>query len=85
MGEMIEILVPVAAVRISEQPLAPRLASLAGKRVGLVENQKANAASLMGGIGAELARLAGPFEAVLAQKPSTAGLVRRGPRPAPQL
>lgn len=72
MGE-IEILVPVADARVVEHPLAARPRSLAGLRVGLVENQKANAASLIAEVGADLARRAGPFEAVHAQKPATAG------------
>ena len=54
MGSL-EILSPVAPTRSMERPLAPRLGQLEGARVGLLDNQKANAGLLLEGVGRELA------------------------------
>ncbi len=40
---LIEVLSPVAATRVATRPLAPRLTTLAGKRIGWLDNMKANA------------------------------------------
>ena len=51
-----EILSPVASTRVVERPLASRLATLDGKRLALLDNQKANAGRLLDGVGRELTR-----------------------------
>jgi hypothetical protein len=43
----IRILNPVPPSLIDEHPLAPRLGGLAGRRIGLLENRKANALGLV--------------------------------------
>ena len=43
----IEVFVPIGETRNSRFALAPRLDSLANKKVAWLDNQKANAASLM--------------------------------------
>lgn len=40
----LQILSPVGEVKVERQPLAPRLAGLAGRRVGALDNVKPNAA-----------------------------------------
>ena len=47
---------PVAPTRVVEQPLAARLTGLDGARIGLLDNQKANAGRLLDAVGAELGR-----------------------------
>ena len=69
----IDVLVPVAAARVHERPLADRVAGLAGRRVGVLENQKANAALLTRTIVEELAARSGPFEIVSEHKAAPAG------------
>lgn len=46
----IEVFVPVAAARVTQQPLAPRADSLDGARVAFFDNSKANAAALLAGL-----------------------------------
>jgi hypothetical protein len=58
----IEILVPVAATRVHERSLAPRVDNLAGRRVGLLSNRKANAGLLLDVLAEELTRLVGAVE-----------------------
>lgn len=48
------VLNPVASPRVHDRPLADRPASLAGLRIGLLDNQKANAGRLLDGVGAAL-------------------------------
>ena len=48
------ILSPVAETRTVERPLADRPATLAGRRVALLDNQKANAGLLLDEVGARL-------------------------------
>lgn len=48
------VLNPVASPRVHERPLADRPTSLAGLRIGLLDNQKANAGLLLDGVGAAL-------------------------------
>ena len=50
----LQILSPVAPTRVHELPLADRLPSLAGKRVALLDNQKANAGLLLAAVGQHL-------------------------------
>lgn len=51
----LQILSPVAAPRVNEHPLAHRPAQLDGARVALLDNQKANAGSLLATVGHALA------------------------------
>ena len=44
---MLEVLIPMATTRITERPLAPRLAQLNGARIGWLDNMKANAGELL--------------------------------------
>jgi hypothetical protein len=73
----IEVLVPVAAVRMHERPLAPRLDGpdgLAGRRIGVLDNQKANAARLVETVVDELTgRSGGSFDVVREAKAAPAG------------
>lgn len=48
------ILSPVSMPRITDRAIAERPSSLDGLRVALLDNQKANAGSLLDGVGAEL-------------------------------
>lgn len=50
----LQILSPEAPSRVVERPLAARLDSLAGRRVGLLDNQKANAGRLLAAVGRHL-------------------------------
>jgi hypothetical protein len=47
---LIELLDPTSAPRAKERPLATRLGSLAGKKIGLLSNGKANASLLLASI-----------------------------------
>ncbi len=68
----VEVLIPVAATRIKERPLAPRLTSLVGKRIAWLDNMKANAGELLRNV-AEVLRARGHgFEMVIAAKNATA-------------
>jgi hypothetical protein len=44
---LIELLDPTSAPRVKELPLARRLGSLAGKKIGFLSNGKANASLLL--------------------------------------
>ena len=59
---LIELLDPTSAPRARELPLARRLGSLAGKKIGLLSNGKANASLLLASVeqllGSRLAGLA---------------------------
>ena len=46
---------PVAPTRVTERPLADRLDDLDGRRIALLDNQKANAGSLLAAVGDHLA------------------------------
>jgi hypothetical protein len=67
----LEILVPVAVPRVREQPLAPRLDGLSGRRVAMLANRKANAGLLLDGVADQLGRLAGPLAVVREEKAAT--------------
>jgi hypothetical protein len=67
----IEVLVPVPPLHIEERPLAPRLEGLRGRRVGFLNNQKANAGLLLATVAGELQRAAGPFDALHEEKVAT--------------
>ena len=69
----IEVLVPVAAVRVHERPLALRPDGLAGRRIGVLDNQKANAGRLLGTVVDELTRRSGSLEVVNETKAAPAG------------
>lgn len=68
----LDILVPVAQTRVSAHPLAPRAGTLEGLRIGWLDNLKANAAGLLGGVESGLRRQGLAFEAVHAAKNATA-------------
>ena len=69
---------PTAEPRVVEARLAPRLASLAGKRVGILDNGKANAGVLMLAVAKVLQERYGAGEIVKRNKPVA------GP-PAPEI
>ncbi|MBI4595475.1 MAG: hypothetical protein HY730_03750 [Candidatus Tectomicrobia bacterium] len=76
MTEKIIVLNPVAKARVEETPLAPRLQSLEGKKIGFLDNIKANVALLLANIEQALTAKYNFSEVVhLAKKeyPSTAG------------
>jgi hypothetical protein len=68
----IEVLVPVSRIGVEQRPLAARLDGLAGRRIGVLDNQKANAGRLLDHVTAELHRLGGSFDAVRQVKMATA-------------
>ena len=49
-----QILSPVSAPRVTDRPIAARPTTLDGLRIGLLDNQKANAGRLLDGVGAAL-------------------------------
>jgi len=59
---------PTAEPRILASGLAPRLASLEGKRVGILDNSKANAGTLMLAVVARLKELYGVRDVVKREK-----------------
>ena len=69
---IVEVLVPVAATRVVDRPLAPRLASLSGKRIAWLDNMKANAGALLRYTALALHDSGHAFEIVLAAKNATA-------------
>lgn len=68
----VEVLVPVAATRVKNNALAPRLAALTGKRIAWLDNMKANAGELLRCVAAELHSRGHSFEFVTAAKNATA-------------
>ncbi|MDH3682628.1 MAG: hypothetical protein OEV40_22055 [Acidimicrobiia bacterium] len=64
-------LAPVAPTRVEERPLAGRLDELAGKRIALLDNQKANAGALLDAVGAELIRRRPDIEITVERKIAT--------------
>ena len=69
---------PTAEPRVVEARLAPRLAGLAGKRIGILDNGKANAGVLMLAVAKVLQERFGAGEIVKRNKPVA------GP-PAPEI
>lgn len=69
---IVEILIPVAATRVKDSPLAPRLSSLSGKRIGCLDNMKANAGALLRYTAEALRARGHVFEVVNAAKNATA-------------
>ncbi|OGK87641.1 MAG: hypothetical protein A2X52_01460 [Candidatus Rokubacteria bacterium GWC2_70_16] len=69
---------PTAESRARATPLAPRLASLAGRRAGILDNGKANAGTLMLAVVERLKARHGVAEVVKREKPVA------GP-PAPEI
>jgi len=69
---------PTAERRTLAVPLAPRLASLAGRRAGILDNGKANAGTLMLAVVDRLKERYGVTEVVKREKPVA------GP-PAPEI
>lgn len=51
----LSFLSPVAPTRVVERPLADRLDTLDGRRIALLDNQKANAGPLLAAVGTYLA------------------------------
>jgi hypothetical protein len=69
---IVEVLIPVAATRVKDHPLAPRLTALSGKRIAWLDNMKANAGELLRGV-ADVLRAGGHrFEIITAAKNATA-------------
>lgn len=60
---------PTAEPRTVATPLAPRLASLAGKRAGILDNGKANAGTLMLAVVERLKERHGVTDVVKRNKP----------------
>jgi hypothetical protein len=61
---------PVNTATVAEPSLAPRLASLAGKRVGLLDNSKSRAGQVLDAVADILHRQYGFTEVVRRRKPS---------------
>ena len=68
----IEVLVPIADTRIERRALAPRLADLSGKRIGFLDNLKANAGELLAQVAAALRADGHVFEVIGGTKNATA-------------
>ena len=68
-GEGIRLYDPTAEPRTVAATLAPRLASLAGKRAGILDNGKANAGVLMSAIVDRMRLAHGVADVVKRQKP----------------
>lgn len=64
----IDVLDPRGALRVTEQPLAPRTGKLARTRVGFLSNKKANATLLLQEIERLLHERFGDFEAIYGEK-----------------
>ena len=60
---------PTAEPRTTPMSLAPRLKSLAGKRVGILDNSKANAGTLMLAVAERLKERYGVTDVVKREKP----------------
>jgi len=60
---------PTAEPRVVAERLAPRLASLAGKRAGILDNGKANAGTLMLAVTKILQERYGVAEVIQREKP----------------
>lgn len=77
----LHVLSPVAPTRTDVRPLAPRLDTLAGRRVALLDNQKANAGALLASVGDRLAAripsLQLTTERKVATSPSPDGVMAR--------
>jgi hypothetical protein len=69
---IVEVLLPVAATRVTDRPLAPRLDSLSGKRIAWLDNMKANAGELLRFVTEALRARGHEFEIVTATKNATA-------------
>ncbi len=69
---IVDVLVPVAATRVVDRPLAPRLASLGGKRIACLDNKKANAGALLRCTAQALRDSGHAFEIITATKNATA-------------
>ena len=68
----IEVLVPVAPLRIEQRPLAPRLRQLRGARIGWLDNNsKANAGALLAAV-ADALRMQHDFATIVESKDATA-------------
>ncbi len=66
-----EFFSPVAPSRVDERPLAGRLDGLEGRRIALLDNQKANAGQLLDAVGAEFSRRHPGVEIVVEKKIAT--------------
>ena len=69
---LIEVLVPVAVTHVRDRPLAPRLNGLSGKRIGWLDNMKANAGELLRFTAETLRESGHAFETVIASNNATA-------------
>jgi len=70
--ERIEVYSPVAQTRLRDRPLAGRLPQLSSRRIGWLDNSKANAGLLLGRVAAELISRGIDFVSVGASKNATA-------------
>ncbi len=68
----LEVFVPTAATRVVRAPLAARHGDLHGRRIGWLDNMKANAGALLAEVSAQLHARGFEFEAVQAAKDATA-------------
>ena len=68
-GSGIVLYDPTAELRVVAAALAPRLASLAGKRAGILDNGKANAGTLMLAVVERLKERYGVTDVVRREKP----------------
>ena len=78
---LIELLDPTSAPRVNELPLAPRLGSLAGKKIGFLYNGKSNASLLLAHIekllGARLGGLTNVWREKGAAEPAPENVLER--------
>jgi len=74
--DTLEIFVPVAESRTPVQRLAPRLKELAGARIALLDNMKANAGELLSEVANRFGELGFAF--------STVALAKDATKPAPE-
>jgi hypothetical protein len=70
---LIEVLNPTAEARVSELPLARRLADLRGKTIGFLNNRKANAGLLLERVEEILRARFGEFSVVKGEKNAAMG------------
>jgi predicted glycosyltransferase len=68
----LEVLVPVAAPRIEQRPLARRLSRLSTVRIGWLDNCKANAGRLLDDVAAALRARGNQFDSIRETKNATA-------------
>ena len=68
----VTVLIPVGINRVEARPIAPRLASLVGARLGILNNSKPNSLALQERVAELLGRKVKLGGVVIKQKPSAA-------------